>query len=68
MMARWKKACANKLPPTDQKDALTKVDPESTSSDMKQAEPEYTQTSYLRMRASEEAYALYNYMDNIKNS
>lgn len=61
MMARWKKACAGKLHQTDKKDALIRADPKSESSDMKQGEPEYAQQCYLRMRSTEEAYALENY-------
>ena len=37
------------------------------TSDLRQAEPEYSQTSYLRMRSTEEAYQIYNYLDPEKN-
>lgn len=43
---------------------MTKADPKSDSSDMKQGEPEYAQQCYLRMRATEEAYAITNYFNN----
>ena len=38
------------------------------TSDLRQAEPEYSQTSYLRMRSTEEAYQIYNYLDPEKNN
>ncbi len=35
--------------------------------DLRPAVPEYSQTSYLRMRSTEEAYCIYNYFDPSKN-
>jgi len=61
MMARWKKSVAAGLTSKDKEDALIRVNPKSNSDDMKQGEPEYAQQSYLRMRATEEAYALTDY-------
>jgi len=64
MMARWKKSVATELTSNDKEDALIKVNPQSDSADMKQGEPEYAQQCYLRMRATEEAYAISNYFES----
>lgn len=63
MMARWKKSVAKELSSMDKEDALTRANTKSDSDDMKQSEPEYAQQCYLRMRATEEAYAISDYFE-----
>lgn len=43
------------------------VKPTTKTCELRQGEPEYTQTSYLRMRSTEEAYLIYNYLDPKRN-
>ena len=66
MMSRWQKA-QDILPSQDHEDCLLKVKDTTKTCDLRQAEPEYSQTSYLRMRSTEEAYQIYNYLDPQKN-
>lgn len=66
MMSRWQKAQDN-LPSQDRQDCLLMVKESTKTCDLRQAEPEYSQTSYLRMRSTEEAYCIYNYFDPAKN-
>ena len=65
-MSRWQKA-QSVLPRQDNQDCLLMVKATTKTSDLRQAEPEYSQTSYLRMRSTEEAYQIYNYLDPEKN-
>lgn len=66
MMSRWQKT-QDDLPGQDLDDCLLMVKPSTKTRDLRQAEPEYAQTSYLRMRSTEEAYCIYNYFDPVKN-
>lgn len=66
MMSRWQKA-QDILPSQDYEDCLLMVKDTTKTCDLRQAEPEYSQTSYLRMRSTEEAYQIYNYLDPQKN-
>lgn len=66
MMSRWQKAQGD-LPSQDRDDCLLMVKESTKTCDLRQAEPEYSQPSYLRMRSTEEAYCIYNYFDPAKN-
>lgn len=65
MRSRWL-ASATQLPSADQDD-IQNHNPHFNGgvnvSDINQHFPEYSQSSYLRMRSQEEAYALFNYLD-----
>ena len=65
-MSRWQKA-QEALLSQDHDDCLLMVRESTKTCDLRQAEPEYSQQSYLRMRSTEEAYCIYNYFDATKN-
>ena len=67
MMSRWKSS--NKfIPKVDQydihaKNQYLKQKLKDRNKQLNQHHPEFTQTSYLRLRSLEEAFAMKNYMD-----
>ena len=68
-MDRWKRS-NNQIPEIDRKDIrnenpfMNKDSSLTLNIDSKrQHHPEFTQTSYLRMRSLEEAFAINNYLD-----